>query len=114
MAIAPIIVQASGNPDGVFLARFLDVAAWENDNEYGPALKWRWVVIAGPHNGTEISLITTAKCTPKNKCGAILAGLVGRAIQPSEPIDPSQFIGKSYTVVVQGGKITGISPPPQQ
>lgn len=114
MPVGIITVQVAGNPDGVFTARFTGVEGWQGQNDFGPALRWRWVIIGGGQAGVEVGVITAARCTAKNKTGMVIAGLVGRPVQAGEPFDPAQFVGRVYTIVVQGGRIVGITPAQQQ
>lgn len=113
MPVGIITVQAAGNPDGVHSARFVGVEAWQGQNDFGPALRWQWVIVSPGYAGSEISTITAARCTPKNRTGMVIGGLAGKGIQAGEPFDAQQCVGRVYTVVIQGGKIVGVSPAPQ-
>jgi hypothetical protein len=42
--------------------------------------------------------------SPKNCCGKMLAGLLGRAVQEKEQIDPDTFIGRKFMIVVAAGQ----------
>lgn len=86
--IGVITMQAAGNPDGVFTARFVGVEPFEGQNDFGPALRWRWAALGGKHAGCEISLISAARATAKNKTGMVIGGLAGKSLQVGEPFDP--------------------------
>lgn len=114
VGIGVITMQAAGNPDGVFTARFTGVEPFAGQQDFGPALRWKWAVLGGQHAGCEISLISAVRATAKNKTGMVIGGLAGKPLQVGEPFDPAQHVGKVYTVVVQAGKVVGVSVPPQQ
>ena len=42
--------------------------------------------------------------SPKNGCGKMLAGLIGRALLEGEQVDPDQYAGKRYMLVVAAGQ----------
>jgi hypothetical protein len=106
--MAVLTVTSGGVPIGNYVARFSGVEAQPENKEkgYGAGLRWKFTIESGPQAGQVASRVTGPVPSPKNSCGKMLAGLLGRAIQEKEQIDPDQFVGKRYMIVVaasQGG-----------
>ena len=53
-----------------------------------------------PAEGQEVSRITGTKLTKKTALGKMLVGLKGGPIEPGEEVDPTQFVGREYLLVV--------------
>src|SRR5262245_8997381 len=117
--MALLTVGSGGVPVGNYTGRFTGVepAPPNKEKNYGPGLKWKWTIDAGPHASQVVSRVTTPTPSPKNSCGKILAGLLGRAVTEGEQVDPDQLIGKRYMIVVatgQGGgtRVEAVAPLP--
>jgi hypothetical protein len=114
-------VSSGSVPAGSYTGTFAGVEAQPEDKErgYAPGVRWKFTINSGPYAGQSVSRITGATPSPKNGCGKILAGLVGRALKEGEQIDPDEFIGKAYMLVVaasQGGgtRVEAVVPMPAQ
>ena len=93
-----LVVSSGGVPAGSYQAAFKEAEAVDND--YGPGLRWVFEVASGPYAGQKTSRITAQTPTPKNACGRILAGLLGKKLTADEEIDLSNFVGNTYLIVV--------------
>jgi hypothetical protein len=99
-------VSAGGPPAGTYDATFDGVEATQHE-EFGAGLRWTWTIVQGPQHGQVASRVTNATPTNKNACGRVLAGLVGRKIEPREEIDVQSFVGQRYLIVVQDAERGG-------
>jgi hypothetical protein len=102
----PIFTVSSGGvPAGSYTGTFAGIEAQPENKEksYGPGLRWKFTIDAGPHTGQTASRITGSTPSPKNGCGKMLSGLIGRALKEGEQIDPDTFRGKRYMIVVAAG-----------
>lgn len=93
-----LTVSSGGVPAGSYLSKFVGVERITND--FGPGLVWQWEVVSGPHAGQKVTRITTVSPTPKNVCGKMLAGVIGKPLSAGEEIDLSACVGKNYLTVV--------------
>jgi hypothetical protein len=112
-------VSSGGVPAGSYTGTFAGVEPQPENKERGyPAgLRWIFKVDSGPQAGQTASRITGSTPSPKNSCGKLLSGLIGRALKEGEQLDPDQWIGKRYMLVVaasQGGgtRVEAIVPMP--
>lgn len=109
-------VSRSDVPKGNYIAKFVGVEPFQaKDQQYGPGLKWKWQIDQGQHAGQVASRVTGDSPSPKNSCGAILSGLVGKALQADEEIEPDQCVGRSYLIIVAeskngGTRVESVSP----
>jgi hypothetical protein len=65
-----------------------------------PGVEWRFEIISGPHAGKLVTRITSTTPTPKNACGTLLDGLLGRPVGIGEPVDTDAYVGKLFRAVV--------------
>src|SRR5262245_47457314 len=88
-------------PIGAYSA-MLKSAELTTHPEFGAGVCFRFSITGGPQAGQEpcVTCSTERPPSPKNKLGRILAGMLGRSIQPGENIDATQFVGKPFSVVV--------------
>jgi hypothetical protein len=86
-----LTVGSGGVPVGNYRATFIGVKPQEANAERGyPAgLRWEWRIDDGPQAGQTASRITGSQPTPRNGCGKILQGLLGRALVEGENIAKS-------------------------
>jgi hypothetical protein len=117
--MAMFTVSSGGVPAGSYNGTFAGIEAQPENKEKGyPAgIRWKFIIDAGPHAGQTASRITGTTPSPKNGCGKMLSGLIGRALKEGEQIDPDAYIGKRYLLVVaagQGGgtRVEAIAPAP--
>jgi hypothetical protein len=116
----PVLTVSSGGvPAGSYTGTFVGVEATEANPEkgFGPGIRWKFQIDAGAYAGQTVSRITGNTPSPKNACGMMLTGLMGRPIKEGEQIDPDTFRGKRYMIVVtasQGGgtRVEAIVPMP--
>jgi hypothetical protein len=111
-----LTVTTGGLPPGTYMAKFSRVEATRHA-EFGDGMRWVFGVAQGPLTGQETSRVTGPTPTARNGCGRILAGIVGRELQPGETIDPASYIGRDYIVVVQsaeggGSRVETVVPTP--
>jgi hypothetical protein len=102
-------VSSGGVPPGNYSASFVGVEVHPEDKAkgFGPGIRWRFVIDAGPHVNETASRITGSTPSAKNSCGKMLSGLIGRALREGEQIDPDTFRGKRYMLVVAAGQSGG-------
>jgi hypothetical protein len=107
MAILTVI--EGGVPPGTYASTFLGVEPQPENKERGfpPGLRWRFKVSAGSLAGQIASRVTGPSPSPKNGCGKMLAGLLGRPLTPMEQIDLQKLVGQSFTIVVATGQMGG-------
>lgn len=108
-------VSTGGVPAGSYLAKFTGYE--ETNNDYGDGLRWQFEVASGPIKGSKTSRITGPLPTPKNSCGRVLSGILGKPLTPGEDIDLDSLVGKTYLIVVTttdsgSTRVDTVSPPP--
>jgi hypothetical protein len=94
-------------PPGQYWARFLGVEDRDDEN-YGPGLVWRFIILDGVYAGQEVSRITSPEPTKKNACGKLFQGLAGGRVPNDAELDIDSFKGREYGVVI-GESSTGQS-----
>jgi hypothetical protein len=99
-------VTAGGVPVGNYTAVFQGVEPQPENKEkgYAAGVRWKFQVDAGPCAGQAATRITGAAPSPKNGCGKMLSGVLGRALKEGEQIDPAAFVGKRFMIVVAAGQ----------
>jgi hypothetical protein len=104
--MAILTVSAGGVPIGNYTGRFAGTEEVPPNPEknYGPGLRWKWIIDAGPYDGQPVSRVTTTAPTFKNACGKMLSGLLARALKDCEQIDLDALRGKRYMLVVAAGQ----------
>ncbi len=107
--MALLTVSSGGLPIGNYTATFAGVEIQPENKErgYAAGLRWKFTVATGPCAGQTASRITSSSPTPKNACGKVLSGLLGRALTEGEAVDPDTFVGKKYMIVVGAGQQGG-------
>jgi len=91
-------VKAAGAPVGHHPSTFTD--AYEmppSDNGFGPAMKLVWTL----DDGQEATRICPLVPTARNATGKLLAGLLGRQLEPNADWDITSCIGQRYLIVVE-------------
>ena len=103
----PWVVQAPQTaqvPVGSYSAEFAGVEAVALQDG---AAKWRfaWTVKTGPEQGKTASALCDCKISPTALPGQLIAGLLGRALQPGENVQAAVEAcrGKTYMVSVMPG-----------
>ena len=117
MAFTLTVTSGEGVPAGSYLATFAGIEPV--NNEFGDGLRWQFTVVAGPQKGCKASRTTQPKPSPKNGCGKVLTGLLGRQLNPGESLDVEQFVGQTYLIVVaqtESGstRVESVTQPPTQ
>lgn len=110
-------VSKGGVPVGSYAATFKGAEPFKDkEGKYGEGLRWNWQVQSGPQAGQTASRITGTTPSPKNACGKMVSGLLGRPLQPDEEIDIDSLVGKSYLIVVvateNGARVDAVLPAP--
>jgi hypothetical protein len=101
-----LTVSAGGVPVGSYVATFAGAEPQPENKERGyPAgLRWKFTIDNGPQAGQTASRITSTAPSLKNPCGKILSGLLGRALKEGEPVNPDDYVGRKYLIVVAAGQ----------
>ncbi len=55
----------TGVPVGGYAAEYVGAEAFENESDYGPAVKLKWRILDGEHQGAETTRIVSQKLSPK-------------------------------------------------
>ena len=98
-----------GIPAGAYTGVFEGISAVAENPEkgFGPGYKFTWAIPEGPHAGqkaTRIVSIPKGKPGPGNALGKMLVALKGGGTPAEgENLDPTQWVGRKYTVIVQAG-----------
>jgi hypothetical protein len=91
-------VKAAGAPVGNYPATFSDAFEMpETGNGYGPAMKLVWTL----DDGQEATRICPLVPTARNATGKLLAGLLGRQLEPNADWDITACVGQRYLIVVE-------------
>jgi hypothetical protein len=96
---------SGGVPEGSYLAKFVKVEP--TTNALGDGLKWLWEITSGPNVGLTVSSISSNSPSPKNRCGKILSGMMGKALNTGEELDTGSLIGQTFLIVVRKGENGG-------
>lgn len=94
-----------GVPEGSYLAKFTKVEP--TTNNFGTGLKWFWEITTGPQVGQSTICTTSDNPTPKNRCGKILSGMLGKSLNTGEEFDTAAMLGQTFLVVVRKGDTGG-------
>ena len=107
MAIFKFGKPAEQPPEGMYGHTEL-VEVKKVDGKFGAQLRGTFKVSAGDHEGKVISqwapiAYEGEPVVPRmsNKLGRLLSNLAGRPIDSEEEVDPEDFVGGSYTIVVK-------------
>jgi hypothetical protein len=104
--------------DGSYYASFTGTSPVEAKEHQGkmldPGIRWEFTVNGGPNKGAKTGRITQLIPTPANGCGRIISGLLGRTPTPGEKLSLADCVGKTFVIVMKGGRVDTVSPPPQQ
>lgn len=100
--MALLTVSAGGVPIGNYTGTFsgLEVQPENKEKGYPAGVRWKFTIDGGPHAGQTASRVTGSVPSPKNSCGKMLSGLIGRTLKEGEQIDSDSYIGKKYMIVV--------------
>jgi hypothetical protein len=91
-----------GPPPGAYRAEFLGVKRTEHE-EYGPGLRFEFRVLDGPQAGAIAARTTSAKPSPSNAAGKLIASITGAALVGGQKASLSSAVGKTFLVVVEAG-----------
>lgn len=94
-----VVSESSGPPANIYKATFVGVTKTTHP-EYGDGARFDWKVVGGEHDGKTASRTCKPSPSAKNVTGKLMAGLLGRAINPGEKVNLAACIGKVYTIVV--------------
>lgn len=96
------IGYGGGPPPGAYRAEFLGVKKTEHE-EYGPGLRFEFKVLDGPQAGAIAARTTSAKPSPSNAAGKLIASITGAALVGGQKASLSSAVGKAFLVVVEAG-----------
>jgi len=94
-----VVSDRSGPPAAIYRAKFVGVERTDHP-EYGPGARFDFRVIGGEHDGKIASRTTKMEPSAKNSCGKLMAGILGRPVNPGETVNLAAYIGKEFTIVV--------------
>ena len=103
-------VSNSSVPVGRYRCKFLGVEATTHV-EYGEGMQWGFEIVEGEEKGRKTLRTTKCEATLKNSLGKFLASLKGEKPSAGLEIDPDNFVGKIFDVLVtesQSGESTRI------
>jgi hypothetical protein len=93
-----LTLGSGSTPPGSYLAKFVGIEPTAA-NEFGAGIRWQFEILSPPLSGTKIGRTTSDKPTLKNACGRMLTGISGKTTV-GETVDLTQFVGKTYLIVV--------------
>lgn len=91
-------------PEGFYDAEFKGYELLPAKDDMGEAVKWKFVVKGGIHDGKLTGNIGTRKPTDQNVSGRIIRGLLGGSFKPGDKVDVNSCKDKMYKVAVQNNK----------
>jgi hypothetical protein len=91
-----------GPPPGAYRAEFLGVKRTEHP-EYGAGFRFEFRVLDGPQAGAIAARTTSAKPSPTNTAGKLIASITGAALAGGQKASLSSAVGKPFLVVVEAG-----------
>jgi hypothetical protein len=88
-------------PAGLYRGTFASVEADETSK--GKAWKWKFHVNDPKASGKTVQEFSDAERPPtvRNKTGRFLMALAGKALSEGTGIDPDQYVGKTYMLVIE-------------
>jgi hypothetical protein len=96
------IVYGGGPPPGAYRAAFEGVRRTEHE-EYGPGLRFEFRVLDGPQTGAIAARTTSAKPSPSNAAGKLIASITGAALVGGQKASLSSVVGRTFLIVVEAG-----------
>jgi hypothetical protein len=110
-----LTVKPGAVPPGSYRAHLAAVESTQHD-QYGPGLRFVFVVADGLFAGLEAGRTTGCVPTPRNALGRLLAGLLGRNLTIDEDVELEELIGRDYLIVVAetetgGSRVEAVSVP---
>ncbi|MFO1044790.1 MAG: hypothetical protein U0941_23710 [Planctomycetaceae bacterium] len=99
------LTVSGGVPEGSYLAKFTKVEP--TTNAYGDGLKWTWEITSGAYSGQTASVTTSDSPSPKNRCGKIVSGMLGKPLTTGEELDTNSLIGQTFLIFVRKGDSGG-------
>ena len=94
-------MNAGGIPAGHYHAEFAGAESFENESDYGPAVRLKWKVIDGEHADAEASRICSQKLSRKSNLYGFVRSLKGLDVEPGEEVDLQSYVGTKGLVVVE-------------
>jgi hypothetical protein len=117
--VMALMTVSGGVPVGTYTGSFAGTEAQPANKElgYGPGLRWKFHIASGTQAGQSTGRVTGPTPSPRNACGKLLSGLIGRALKEGEQINPDDYIGRMYMIIVAAGpgggtRVEAISPMP--
>lgn len=104
VVLGPIL--ASIGPPGRHVV-VLD-AVHEVENDIGPALRWVFRIVDGPHAGRTFEKTTGREMMLGTALGDLIEQMYGRKLAVGESVDPlGDFTGKQFVLTARPGKSSG-------
>jgi hypothetical protein len=91
-------IQA-GVPEGTYPAIFRGCET--TTTALGDGVRWNFSIKGGQFDGQGVSSVSSDRPTMKNRAGRIVAGMIGQPLTPAMQIDTSDFIGRTFLVIVR-------------
>jgi hypothetical protein len=78
-------------------------------------LLFEFEIVGGQFAGEKVGRVTGLRPTPKNACGKIVRGLLGRLPSPGEEIDLDGLAGRTYHITLEdtdagATRVSGVFP----
>lgn len=94
---------SGGVPSDIYEVEFCGIEVFESEqaNQYGPAVKLSWRILAGDYEGEIASRICSQKFSPRAALRQFAEAILGRELGPGENFDFADHYGVTGRVVVK-------------
>lgn len=93
-------VEAGGVPAGPYQAEFILAEPFQGREEYGPALKLCWKILAGEHRDTKVDRLVSAKLKQGSHLYNFLVALHGGPLPVGQSVNLQTYYGTRGVIVV--------------
>jgi hypothetical protein len=97
------VSHGGGPPAGNYRCEFVGVRRTTHE-EYGEGLRFEMKVLDGPHAGAIASRTTSARPTPGNAAGRLLAQITGANLAGGQKASVRDAVGRVFLVIVETTK----------
>ena len=91
----------TGIPVGNYSAEFIGAEEFNNESDYGPAVRLKFRVLDGPQVNSEVSRICSQTLSPKSNLYKFVRMLKGSDIEAGEEVDLQSYVGTRGMIVVE-------------
>jgi hypothetical protein len=86
-------------PPGTYPAKLTGLET-TNHEQFGPGLRFSFVVATGEFEGKRVVRTTGCSLSPGNALGTLVSGLLGRALELDEEIELDSLLGRDCLIRV--------------